>query len=706
MNKKIISLLVIMIFLCGIVSVAGEWGSGDPEDNNNLVLVPEDTDTSSGSSQSGQGVTESSNPEDNDIVLVPGKTDGGKKGTGSQYLPVELESKLKLVTEPEEPWGGTSGETTTKGKKNVKYNAVIGPDNKVYFITERKGLDIDRLPEGYRAVKLPAEVYEAMKKSKFSYVKEDGKITGIIFEHTTSSQEWSSGFDSWKTTIDSDTIYNLDGTTTINTEEYLQRKLSDAEKEKWGADQRDKENDDWTKQMQTSRLSVELYKGKMIKRENTYYHYEVDEKSKRVISSKLGSFEINYFEIKEEVKDGKTVKTLKSKEGGVLKDSNGDIKIWFDKDLNPYLDENLGNKLKDWDVEKLMDEIGIKGEKKRKIFRNKFIDDYTASTASIANKISTMGFWRFMGTAVHAFNEYKGIATLSALGLSALGIEWFNEEKIAKRKKQLQEDFCVIGGLKECVSSMICDGYFKTKSKNYIVAAQGPEGIPVMAASIVAERSDKISFKGETRENLVNLFGEYTYINGEKVDFTDPSLDLKNLNIDMWLYHAQFRINNPLDKDLHVNILFTGPDRSAKWFSDWRKVPKGESANKNILKYSTTNYTQVCLLFKEDIKEQQRGWVGEDWGGLGLGVGAVLLTLFPEMAGAGVGLSLLTAGGVSIPLFAFYSENEEGIFSDYPHVKSVFCSPIKGAGPPTSIRGHEDAADALLDQGQGDGEEI
>lgn len=482
------------------------------------------------------------------------------------------------------------------------------------------------------------------------------------------------------------------------TEEYLQKELSDEEKDELKDEYKDEEDEDYTKKVQMSYTQTMHSEGKERASTTTYYSTEFDDEGKAK-TKELGTFETTYYTPKEYDGMG-VVDGWKRSEGGTLyagalsesaKKSiadaeNGVIKIQqqigeLSKDEKSKKENTAEiNRLKsdlkkaeqnlkdekdayaiatfdkdgEWkagkgdykNIEEYVDAAKDDEDKEsRELFRKNFIDDYIQQPFSPGNKLSTMGFLQSLGVTLHAFNEYQGISKLTGLLW-----DYVSEEKVAERLAQLQEDFCVLGGLKQCFTSVLCDvfqsggKYFETGSDNYILAEESKEGYHEFVASINGEVSDKISFKGMSRTQLIELFGESTYVDGEKIDLTDATIDTSKLPFEMWLYNVQLAVNNPKDSAIHVNIEFRGPNRRARWFNTWRTVEKGLSVDKKIIKYSSSEYTQVCILFKEAIARKQAG---------------------------------VTQGSLWI--------NE-------------FCTPLEGAGAATSIEGRYNAAQALEDQ--------
>ncbi len=305
--------------------------------------------------------------------------------------------------------------------------------------------------------------------------------------------------------------------------------------------------------------------------------------------------------------------------------------------------------------------------------KQKMITIYLTLPVSVGKKISAMGTWRFLGVLTHSFNQYKGFAYLSALIFDS---DYLQEA--AKRKQEIQDKFCVIGGLKECWTSHICEGFISSSPSNYMLTKGPDTAAPMGAALLVGERSDSIEFKGLTRQELVDLFGEQTFIDGVKVDFTDPKLDIKKMEvITMWLYNAQMRVNNPLDRDLHVNVEFRGPERRARWFSDWKYLKPGQGATRHFIKYSTTDYNQICLVFKEKIDEFVQDY--EDlWARTILG-----------------GIGSITGG--LLPAAMQWTD------ADFPGAKSEYCVPFAGAGPASTMDSRNLAANNLQSEDAEDG---
>ena len=62
-------------------------------------------------------------------------------------------------------------------------------------------------------------------------------------------------------------------------------------------------------------------------------------------------------------------------------------------------------------------------------------------------------------------------------------------------------------------------------------------------------------------------------------------------------------------KEIKYNIQFRGEDRIANWFSESQLLKNGERINKQIPKYSTTDYDEVCIIFDgRGIKTAEDIW--------------------------------------------------------------------------------------------------
>jgi hypothetical protein len=395
----------------------------------------------------------------------------------------------------------------------------------------------------------------------------------------------------------------------------------EAEKKALEDEKKDAE-DGWSRKIQVRGKTIVLdpKSGKTL--DNTDHIYDKDGK-------KIADITNSYYTV-EKLADG-TIQ-VKISEGGKS------VYYYTDGTTLELIRDKDGNLLdKDFDLSEWINKASTPEEKERREkFRKAEIDKVMAGPFAISTKLSTMGFWRALGTYVHAFNAYKGIASLTGLIW-----DWMSDEEVAKRKKALQDKFCVIGSTSECLTSIMCNEYFPSKPKNYMLVTNWNKEIPLIPASIVGERSDEINFKGETRENLIEWLGNRIFLDGEFINLTDPSIDTRSLPITVWLYNVQLSVKNQLDKDIYLNVEFRGPQRNAKWYSEWRVVEKGETRSKKILRYSTTEYDKVCFIFKE-------------------------------------GISKYEPGGKYSYLFAILNDKKFPVYE--------FCSPLAGAGDPSTLK--------------------
>ncbi len=552
--------------------------------------------------------------------------------------------------------------TTPEGEEKKAYKRGEG------FTASIREFPASVLLNGF--VELPEKIYNLLESGNYN-LNENNEI--IL---NPSNQEWSRGLNQYQTTIQTKYRVNPDGTITKAVEETVRKKLSQSEKDAIDADPTKTRDGDLSEPIKRTGISQDSYKGKVLSQKD----YVLDKNG-----NEIESFETTWYAVDNKGTKNEKIKTTYSLD---IK-YNGEIFADFNKDgetseTSPFY--QYGG-----DIDKWVNEPRISEDEKnkRKDFRQNYLDEVSASQIPWGYKLRIMDVWRIAGSFVHAFNAYKGLAKLGALIFDPDDLA-----RVQKRKQEIQEQFCVIGGLAQCVTSLICEGWTLKPDADNFVLTKGPDnGVPTGTALIVGERSNPIQFKTTDRQELIDLLGDYAYINGVKVDFA--TADLSKLGtLTMWLYSANLRVNNPLNKDLHVNIEFRGPEKKGRWYSDWRKVKKGEGVTKSFIKYSTTDYNQICIIFKENIEEFLTSTYETLWLKT-VASGAWMLT---GIATGGAGIAV----GPGLPGIMHWTDTIP--LKDY---KSEYCSYFVGAGKASSMDGNKPAANALAAGGDfGDGAEV
>ncbi len=230
-------------------------------------------------------------------------------------------------------------------------------------------------------------------------------------------------------------------------------------------------------------------------------------------------------------------------------------------------------------------------------------------------------------TAAYLFTAYKQYGNMfswtslfPSLGLAA--------EDVQKRKDELNQKFCVIGGIDKCFKSLVCSSIYDTRAGQSETIARDITGAAINVAHIQGYKIGPITIKGLPRQTLKDWFGNKTVIQGVEYDFTDPNFNSNLLpEQEIYLYQVQYALSNPkgaekksktypfpsytpVGQTQTYNLQFKGA-RTAKWWSTDQRLATGKTTEDNILKYSFTNYNKVCLTFHPGFRSWGYGEVGD-----------------------------------------------------------------------------------------------
>lgn len=249
--------------------------------------------------------------------------------------------------------------------------------------------------------------------------------------------------------------------------------------------------------------------------------------------------------------------------------------------------------------------------------------------------LSAMSFGQVLGTLVKGYQEFQGILYFTSL------LNYMSRPEVERRKQELAESFCLIGGVGRCITSTVCNLYSDYEPGSSAVVTNDVHGAPVIGGNINGYKVGPIQIKGADRDDLLLWFGNTTWLPGEGwVDLTDPAFDSNDLpEMEMFFYLVQYTANNPdvsqtpgtylerqwfdrvrNEQDRSYNVLFEG-DRSAYWFADDFVLKPGNHRGEILKKYSTTDYDEVCLTYNPPFDMQVSddditftGWSGGGWG--------------------------------------------------------------------------------------------
>jgi hypothetical protein len=223
--------------------------------------------------------------------------------------------------------------------------------------------------------------------------------------------------------------------------------------------------------------------------------------------------------------------------------------------------------------------------------------------------LQTLTWYQSTGRFIRAYYEYAGLRQLTSLLWPSY------DQEVQERKAKIQQEFCLAAGITNCAVSKICGKIYPIEADN-VLAGRGPGGKYVTSAVLNAERSIPIEVEGMTRQQLIDLFGNFTVIKGVLINLTDPSFDPRVLGkLKMRLYHIQYAVTNNAEdqEDLGYNIVFRKVDEQlnssygtpidqARWWTDKQPtVSYLATARDDLYKFSATEYNSVCLTFSEDL---------------------------------------------------------------------------------------------------------
>ncbi len=190
----------------------------------------------------------------------------------------------------------------------------------------------------------------------------------------------------------------------------------------------------------------------------------------------------------------------------------------------------------------------------------------------LANPNIHEGRWDIMstsekvGTWFKAYNEFKGIASLTSL-LS----DNYNDY-ITRRRSYLNSKFCVFMSLGKCFESKICESKIIHSGGGALIGTIS--GDPMLgAASIRGEKSFSIDTPQGTG----------------------------------FVYKVQYHLENPNNQEMNYNIWFESPSLSKKWFVQDKKLASFQETTslpndkEGLKRFSYNNYDKVCIRFDPGI---------------------------------------------------------------------------------------------------------
>ncbi|MBS3148362.1 hypothetical protein J4219_05740 [Candidatus Woesearchaeota archaeon] len=253
----------------------------------------------------------------------------------------------------------------------------------------------------------------------------------------------------------------------------------------------------------------------------------------------------------------------------VHKDANGDTYLVYDPETdayylhadNPATDEDeKGSPLTPAQIDEARDgaAVNVNGqstEAKNVLFaRSRMERNEERAAARSRSAFGLFGqgdVWGGLGRLMKIYNQYAGLTQLSNL------IWDKNAKEVEERRTRMIQEFCLAGGIENCLVSTICGQIHEITPSN-VIAGRGPSGQFVSSGVINAERSFPIDIRGLSRQQLIDILGRnITTINGIRVDLSNPAVNLSRFgNITLRLYHVQVSVTNNVagEKDLRYNV--------------------------------------------------------------------------------------------------------------------------------------------------------
>ncbi|RLE46607.1 hypothetical protein DRJ22_01540 [Candidatus Woesearchaeota archaeon] len=349
---------------------------------------------------------------------------------------------------------------------------------------------------------------------------------------------------------------------------------------------------------------------------------EAIKEANKAIEEAEKALEENKPEIEKAVKAAKN-KDLEKRAKNIEKEAEGNLKSLQNgvKKLSTELqnalnafnnNKNKENAKKLIEAEENLEKTIEALEKAKRAYKAAAIKAAALNPSETLWKYLTENAWVFSAFVLKAYQEYGNFMSWTSIfpGLTRKDIE--------ARKDELNQKFCIIGGIGKCFKSAICEHKFKKRAGQGTLISQDITGAPINVAQINGYKVGPIKIKGLPRTTLIDWFGETVMIKGLIYNFSDPNFDPTKLpEQDLYLYQVQYTLSNPesvqergfykpASTTLKYNLKFIG-ERTATWWPEPQKLAVGNSTQDNILKYSFNNYDKVCLTFSPSIRETGLG---------------------------------------------------------------------------------------------------
>jgi hypothetical protein len=280
--------------------------------------------------------------------------------------------------------------------------------------------------------------------------------------------------------------------------------------------------------------------------------------------------------------------------------------FYYDADKREWFDKN-GNKVTDPDAIALIEKGIEETPHGDDIIMNKDLqhaDNFIDGLVRLGSHRPLAAF----ATIIEGYQMMQGLRWLYGW------VPGLRNEDVQLRKEKIKQDFCLAGGISNCVSSAICEDYLTGEidwEAEGSLVVRGTGGMPELGVWVKSYKMGPITLRGASPDTLTAIFNSnYTVIDNVLYTFTDPDFDTYDLPDDKkaYLYQVNYFVSNvvgsrdvptifggtPATTPLHWNLRWVGP-YSAQWFPSNQVLQGGAQATGNLFKYSFNDYSKVCL---------------------------------------------------------------------------------------------------------------
>ena len=277
----------------------------------------------------------------------------------------------------------------------------------------------------------------------------------------------------------------------------------------------------------------------------------------------------------------------------------GSYRFYVDTTNNPYLlvdgvprraDTLTDSELSGLGVTRDQITLASKQSDPHAIARDKENEDSRQERQHTVDKKSPPIHYSPFGTVFGILGAYKPYDAVSNLLIG--------DEYMSDWRRTVDQWFynSVLGGT-DYWTSQICEQEFDTIGES-VAALQLPGGIFQLLAHVEAERSEPVPL-------LCNPDG--SCVQGSCRTFDNVCVTPPNQTIQQFFYKITYGVTAPSDQALtpyldeqgaiDFNLVITGPEKTASLFTGFVPLKNGEVKKDVIVKYSSSLYTDICLIF-------------------------------------------------------------------------------------------------------------